>query len=107
MTTASRYRLLPGAEGAAIRDLDKFARSLVRTQLIEFTEVYAEPMTLKVDPVPKALLVVNAEDVDLPETPVEFQSAASITRQAGGVRINKIFGLTVGTKYRFVMLAVG
>lgn len=107
MTTASRHRLLGGREGAAIRDLDKFARAQVPLQLIEFTGTYAEPMTLKCTPVPKALLLVGIEEVALPETPIDALAPVSITRQAGQVRINMIFGLEVGVLYRFTMLGIG
>lgn len=107
MTAATRQRLLPGRQGEAVRDLDKFARRLVRLELIEFTEIYSEPMTLKISPAPKALMLAGVEEVALPETPIDALAPISITAISGGLRINMIFGLEVGTRYRFVMLAVG
>lgn len=107
MTSATRHRLLPGREGAAIRDIDNAQRTQVPLQLIEFTDIYAEPMTLKLDHAPKAILLARVQEVDLPETPIDTLAAVSFTAIATGARIDMMFGLEVGVRYRYTLLVIG
>ena len=103
----ARHRLLPGREGAAIRDLDKAQRKQVARELIEFTEVYAEPMFVKFPRPAKAVLLVRLQEEATPETPVPASAVVSFTNVSGGIRIDEIDGPVLGESYRYVLEVIG
>ena len=107
MTIATRHRQLPGPVGEAIRDLAGHADAQPRLQVVKLTALYAEPMTLKLDHTPDALMLARVQDDSAPEEPIDALAPVSFTAIEGGVRIDSAFGLGIGERYRFVFLVIG
>jgi hypothetical protein len=53
------------------------------------------------------VIALDVREDDAPEGSVIGASRIDFTRTETGVRINEIDGASVGTKYRFLLLAVG
>jgi hypothetical protein len=107
MSAVARHRLLRGPQGEVNRDLDNALRRVPELAVLEFTRTYDEPMTVQFDHNPKGVLVVRIQEDATPETPIDILAPAAFTYTATGIRIDMIFGLEVGARYRFVLLVVG
>ena len=107
MTVGARHRLLPGREGAAIRDLDKFARAQVQLAIVKFAATYSEPMTMAFPRAPAGVLLIRLQEDASPETTVAAYAVTSFTYTQQGVRFDAIEGPTVGERYRFTFLVIG
>lgn len=96
--------------GEFARDVWNVLKDLIPFALVEYTEVYTEPMQLGFTREPKAVLLARIRNATALETPVTCGAAVhyvwSETKKA--VIVNSIDGLTPdGTRYRFTFLMVG
>jgi len=88
-------------------DVERALAKVPERRIVEFTEIYAEPMTLNVEREPKGILVLRVRNDASPEAAVPAGGQASFTFVNGRVRIDDIADLVVGTKYRFTLELVG
>lgn len=80
---------------------------LVSISLIEFDDVYTEPMYLGLSREPAGILLLRCRETDSPETPVGAMAAVDFVFETKGARIDALDGPVVGTRYLMTFAAVG
>ena len=88
-------------------DVQQALDAIVPMSLLPMTDVYAEPMTLKLARIPKAVLAIDVREDASPDESIVAWAPVNFTAINGGVRINSIEGPLTGTKYRYVFLLIG
>lgn len=110
MSSRTRIRAVHSRDKATAefaRDAQAALDSIVETTLAQFTDVYAEPLRVKLDHEPAAVRVLRVQLDATPEEPVDVSSHVSFVYRGGVLEIAEIAWLTVGERYRFALEVVG
>ncbi|HEX2679524.1 MAG TPA: hypothetical protein VHM19_22890 [Polyangiales bacterium] len=88
------------------RDVQREFDSIPQLRLVQFTDIYAEPLRVALDRAP-AMLLCSVRKDSAPEDVIGVTQSVSFNATPTGVSIPSLAGLTLATRYRFTFLAVG
>lgn len=101
----STVRDVPTAQ--ALRDAQEALDTIPEQRITVVENVYTEPLALRLDARPVAILAVRVVNPLAPSTPIDHGTAVEWDWFNGRVRINRIAGLVVGTRYRMTLQVLG
>jgi hypothetical protein len=89
------------------RDVQQAIDSVVQTRVLEFVDVYREPMLVPFDHEPKGVRALRVRLESAPEEAQYVSAHVPFVYRNGAVEITAIEWLTEGERYRFALEMVG